>query len=73
MLYIMTRLDHVVIHIKDLIPDVVGLGGLVSLELLFKSPSGLLLLPELLSVGVAPPALHLVPARTLASLDVTLV
>ena len=53
MLYIMTRLDHVVIHIKDLIPDVVdGLGGLVSFELLPESPNGLVLLPELLSLGV---------------------
>ena len=36
MLYIMlmTRLDRIVILVKDPNPDVVGLGGLVSLELL---------------------------------------
>ena len=47
MLYIMlmTRLDHIVILVNDLIPDVVGLGGLVSLELLLESSNGLVLLP----------------------------
>ena len=66
MLYIMTRLDHVVHLIKDLIPDVVGLGGLVSLELLPESPNGLVLLPELLSLGV-----HLAPKLSNLPLDPT--
>ena len=66
MLYIMTRLDHIVILIKDLIPDVVGLGSLVFLELLSQGPNGLVLLLELLSLGV-----HLPPKPGHLPLDPT--